>query len=126
MGHAAEPPTVLQTHPCNLQNTGGQESVPTREGEPGEEPSERRSTGVRAALLPPLVTGVHWTPVSFPADDRLWQTVDLALEPGHAGLLGVHCLRLDVEVCHGCRESGEVVSHSVASSLAAYTTHAYL
>lgn len=29
--------------------------------------------------------------------------MDLALEPGHAGLLGVHRLRLDVEVCHGWR-----------------------
>lgn len=38
MGHAAEPPTVLQTHPCNLQNPGGQKRVPTREEGPVSKP----------------------------------------------------------------------------------------
>lgn len=55
-------------------------------------------------LLQPLVLGVHRTAVFLPADERLWQTVDLALESCHAGLLSVNWLRLFMEVCHGCRE----------------------
>lgn len=38
MGHAAEPPAVLRTHPCDLQNPGGQKSVPTREEDPVSNP----------------------------------------------------------------------------------------
>lgn len=58
----------------------------------------------RCGLVQPLVLGVHRTAVFFPADDRLWQTVDLALESGHTGLLSTHRLWLDMEVCHSCRE----------------------
>lgn len=41
MGHAAEPSTVLQTHPCDLQNAGGQKGVPTRDGDPVRTPTIR-------------------------------------------------------------------------------------
>lgn len=83
VGHAAEPAAVLASDAGDLQDAGGQQ---------GE----------------PLVLGVHRDAVLLPADVRLRQAVDLALEPGHAGLLHVHRLGLDVEVCHGCgRQEGE-------------------
>lgn len=58
--------------------------------------------------------------VFFPADDRLWQAVNLALESGHAGLLSVHRLGLDVEICHGCeieRGAVEILGHSFTKQL---------
>lgn len=67
------------------------------------------------ALVQPLVLGVHWTTVFFPADDGLWQTVDLALESGHTRLLGVHWLWLDMEICHSCESERRLsVPHIIA------------
>lgn len=77
VGHAAEAAAVLAADAGDLQDAGGQQ----REA---------------------LVLGVHRHAVLLPADVRLRQAVDLALEPGHAGLLDVHGLGLDVEVGHGC------------------------
>lgn len=65
VGHAAEPAAVLAAHAGDLQDAGGQ---------------QRES----------LVLGVHRDAVLLPADVRLRQAMDLALEPGHARLLYVH------------------------------------
>lgn len=119
MGHTAELSTVLFTHSCNLQNSSRQESVPTRERiqdvRQKQETNAMRN-GKRPKVLPsvisirpwcglvqPFVLGVHRTAVFLPADDRLWQTVDLALESSHTRLLSMDRLWLDMEVCHGCR-----------------------
>lgn len=73
-------------------------------------------------LVQPLVLGVHWTAVFFPADDRLWQTVDLALESSNTRLLSMYRLWLDMEVCHGCRgRKRGILGHNIKTQLQSNT-----
>lgn len=52
----------------------------------------------------PVIRGIHGPPVSFPADDRLRQTMDLALKPSNTSQLCTHRTWLHMKICHCWRQ----------------------
>lgn len=48
----------------------------------------------------PVIRGIHGPPVSFPADDRLRQAMDLALKSSNTSQLCTHRTWLHMKICH--------------------------
>lgn len=114
VGNTAVHPTILRAYSSYLQHTRGQQSIPvqwqtdrlTVRGRHlhWAHPFNCHCVEECVFTVIPVIRGIHGPPVSFPADDRLRQAMDLALKPSNTSQLCTYRTWLHMKICHCWRQ----------------------